>query len=688
MTASFSAQLKRELSQSAVDFGRDTAQRGLQAAHDFICDPENITEVQCALRIRAVENALYELFGKGKLHGTIHTCIGQEFSGAIVAKSLRAGDFVTSNHRCHGHFIGATGNWRGLIDEIIGNEDGVCAGIGSSQHLWAPNFMSNGQQGGLLPVAAGVALDRKVKGNADVVVSFIGEGTLGEGIVYETLNLDALWGLPHVVICENNFYSQSTVQEHSVAGSVADRATGFGVTAAIADTWDLPSFDATFRAAVERARTRCQPTFLTLRTYRLNPHSKGDDQRDRDEIDWFRIRDPATLAVRDYPRFAHLYDDFVGEIANYIELSLAKPALRADSYFVDQLPRPTAAQSAAWTALEPPPGNAPRIAQQLNSFYRDWLARDEDAFFIGEDIQEPYGGAFKIAKGLTTAFASRARTTPISEAAITGIAIGLAVSGRRAFAEIMFGDFITYAFDQIINNASKIFHMYNRNIDCPVVVRTPMGGRRGYGPTHSQSLERFLIGIDNCCTISLNSLAAVTPQLAGLERLRCPAILLENKSDYGAKTFAPAPGLIVECNAASLPTIRVRPRRSTPTVTLLSYGGMARFVADALVEIFERTDTVPELIVPVGISPLDMVPIIAAVGLTRRLVIVEEGAGFAAVGAEIIAQLGEQAGTGPAVVRVSGKAMPVPSAPPLEAAALPSVDDICAAIVALAERRG
>jgi len=204
---------------------------------------------------------------------------------AVLGKHLRENDFVTSNHRCHGHFIAATDDWRGLIDELVGNQDGVCAGIGSSQHLWAKNFISNGQQGGLLPVAAGVALDRKVKGHGAVVVSFMGEGTLGEGIVYETLNLAALWKLPQVFVCENNFYSQSTPQERAVSGMVAERGTGFSVATASADTWDLETFDAVLGECIERARTACQPTFLALATYRLNPHSKGDDLRDRAEID-------------------------------------------------------------------------------------------------------------------------------------------------------------------------------------------------------------------------------------------------------------------------------------------------------------------------------------------------------------------------------------------------------------------
>ena len=681
MTISFNhLPAKRDVVRTTVEAARIAADCGVKFAHAYLSDAKNQPQVECALRIRAVENALYELFGKGKLHGTIHTCIGQEFSGSILGKFLKQNDFVTSNHRCHGHFIGATGNWRGLIDEIVGNHKGVCAGIGSSQHLWAPNFMSNGQQGGLLPVAAGVALARKAGGSGDTVLSFLGEGTLGEGVVYETLNIDSLWELPHVIICENNFYSQSTEQERGVAGTIIDRAHGFGVSTISADTWDLPAFDAALAQCIERARVQSRPSFLVLTTYRLNPHSKGDDSRDQAEIEWFRRRDPASLAVQDYRHFATLYESFFAEAAEYAELALREPPLESTQYFIDQLPRPDTRGQTNWAPMTAPAGEDLRIAQQLNAFYLAWLERDRDAFFIGEDIKDPYGGAFKVAKGMTTAFPSRALATPISEAAITGIGIGLAITGRRAFVEMMFGDFITYAFDQIVNNASKMFHMYNRNLECPVVVRAPMGGRRGYGPTHSQSLERFLIGIDNCATLSLHSLMPVAGQLAGLADLRCPVILLENKSDYAARSFSVPDGFTIETDDAALPTLKLGPACTQPTVTIFAYGGMARFVANSLIQIFEQADAVPELIVPCCLSPLNLVPLAESLSRTGHLVVIEEGAGYGSVGAEAIAQLAEKPGLHFRVSRVSGKPTPIPSAPSLEAAALPSIDDVCAAI--------
>lgn len=667
-----------------LEMGRATAELGLQGAHAYLGASGNRAVVETALRIRAVENALYDLFGMGKLHGTIHTCIGQEFSGAMLGKYLRPNDFVTSNHRCHGHFIGATRDWCGLIDELVGNADGVCAGIGSSQHLWAKNFLSNGQQGGLLPVAAGIALDRKHKGAGDAVVSYLGEGTLGEGIVYETLNLDALWSLPHVVICENNFYSQSTPQNKSVAGEIGARARAFGILALKADTWDLGNFDAVLEEAMYRARVKSAPTFITLATYRLNPHSKGDDNREKPEVAWFRKHDPATLAVEAYEHYGRLYQEFAAEAAEAIRLALAKPPLRPERYFVDQLPRSMAAEAVAWEPLEMTAGGERRTAQQLNTFYAGWLEKDRDAFFLGEDIDDPYGGAFKISKGFATSFGDRVKTTPISEAAITGAGIGLALAGRRAFVEIMFGDFITYAFDQIVNNASKMFHMYNGKLNCPVILRTPMGGRRGYGPTHSQSLERFLIGIDNTCTASLHSLAPVPVQLEGLASLRCPVILLENKSDYTAATFKAPQGYVTETDGRPLPTLRVTPARRAAGITVLAYGGMARFLAEDLIAIFERTDRLPELIVPTCLSPMNLNPLAESVRRTGRLVIVEEGSGYGSVGAEAIAQLYEQVGCRFVVKRVSGKPMPIPSAPSLEAGALPSLEEVCEAIRSVA----
>jgi 2-oxoisovalerate dehydrogenase E1 component len=265
--------------------------------------------------------------------------LARSFRASPICRKLQGDDFVTSNHRCHGHFIATTGQWRGLIDELVGNIDGVCAGIGSSQHLCDERFISNGQQGGLLPVAAGVALGRKLAGKKAVVVSFIGEGTLGEGVVYETANITNLWNLPHLIVCENNGYSQSTPQSMSVAGDIGARAEAFGARVFKADTWDLETLNGTAAQALEYVRKNSRPALMIVQTYRLNPHSKGDDQRAAEEIRWFSDRDPVNVAIQQIEEFAEVYAQIAAEVSSYLATAIPKPKLAIGDYRIDQLPR-------------------------------------------------------------------------------------------------------------------------------------------------------------------------------------------------------------------------------------------------------------------------------------------------------------------------------------------------------------
>ncbi len=136
------------------------------------------------------------------------------------------------------------------------------------------------------------------------------------------------------------------------------------------------------------------------------------------------------------------------------------------------------------------------MANELNRALHESMEVDGTVHILGEDILDPYGGAFKVTKGLSTKFGSeRVHTTPISEGSIIGVASGMALRGLRPVAEIMFGDFLALGMDQLINHVSKWRYMFNDQVTVPLVVRTPMGGRRGYGPTHSQSIEARFLGL-------------------------------------------------------------------------------------------------------------------------------------------------------------------------------------------------
>jgi acetoin:2,6-dichlorophenolindophenol oxidoreductase subunit alpha len=234
--------------------------------------------------IRRFEESLLELFERGLLNGTTHACIGQEADAVAIAEHLGEQDHVFSNHRCHGHFLALTGDALGLMAEIMGKPEGVCGGIGGSQHLCAPRFMSNGVQGGIVPNAAGIALAKQLDGGAGVSVVFIGDGTLGEGALYETLNLASLWKLPLIVVLEDNGWAQSTPSSASLAGSICDRFAAFGFPVLEIDSTDVEELDAVAGRALAEARTQNGPVAIVIHTYRLCHHSKNDDNRPADEV--------------------------------------------------------------------------------------------------------------------------------------------------------------------------------------------------------------------------------------------------------------------------------------------------------------------------------------------------------------------------------------------------------------------
>ena len=245
--------------------------------------------------IRRVEETLLALFAQGKIRGTVHTCIGQESTAVGVVNALDGEkDVIFSNHRAHGHFIVYSDEVTGLIAEVAGKPTGVCGGIGGTQHLHYRNFYTNGIQGGIVPIAAGSAAAEKHRKTGAITVVFLGDGTMGEGVVYETMNIAALWELPVLFVVDNNQYAQSTPVARAQAGDLSTRAASFGIRSGEvpAEAYDPFSVFEAAQEAVAYVRTASAPYYLLLNSYRLAPHSKGDDHRDPAEIERHRQQDP------------------------------------------------------------------------------------------------------------------------------------------------------------------------------------------------------------------------------------------------------------------------------------------------------------------------------------------------------------------------------------------------------------
>jgi TPP-dependent pyruvate/acetoin dehydrogenase alpha subunit len=247
--------------------------------------------------IRLFEQSLLDLFSAGVLTGTTHTCLGQEtVAVGVMAAIDRQRDIVFSNHRGHGHFLAYCGEVERLYLEIMGKPGGVCAGRGGSQHLCFDNFYSNGVQGGIVPVATGMALAEQQKGTGAVAMVFLGDGTLGEGVIYEAFNMASLWKLPIVFVIEHNGYAQSTPSTMQIAGDVAGRPRAFGISVSECRSTSAADIEQHAARAVDAARAGAGPQALVCYTYRLGPHSKGDDTRSADELKAAWQRDPLVAA--------------------------------------------------------------------------------------------------------------------------------------------------------------------------------------------------------------------------------------------------------------------------------------------------------------------------------------------------------------------------------------------------------
>jgi TPP-dependent pyruvate/acetoin dehydrogenase alpha subunit len=242
--------------------------------------------------IRSFESLLLKLFEQGKLFGTTHTYTGQEAIAVSVMENLNESDVVFSNHRCHGHFLAKEDDPEGLLAEIMGRNNGVCGGRGGSQHLHKNNFYSNGIQGGIVSNALGMAFAEKYKKTENIVVVFMGDGTWGEGIVYESLNMASLWSVPLLVVVENNKYAQSTPVENNLAGSIINRVKSFDIDADEIESNDVAVLYPRCRKAVNFVRKNKKPFVQIINTYRLNAHSKGDDFRPEDEVEKWWKNDP------------------------------------------------------------------------------------------------------------------------------------------------------------------------------------------------------------------------------------------------------------------------------------------------------------------------------------------------------------------------------------------------------------
>jgi TPP-dependent pyruvate/acetoin dehydrogenase alpha subunit len=300
--------------------------------------------------IRLFEEQVNDLYTRALMPGLAHLYVGEEAVAVGICEALQPDDYITSTHRGHGHCLAKGASPDRMFAELLGKEAGYCRGKGGSMHIADPatgNLGANAIVGGSAGIATGAAFSSKHMGTKQVAVCFFGEGALGQGVLYEVMNLASLWKLPVIYACENNLYNEYTHYSETTAGDVLARGTAFGLHAESVDGQEVRAVYATAKKLIERARSGGGPAFLVCNTYRYAGHHVGDINREyyrskQEEQEWKTKRDPIKNFAQwlvgqkfsDEGKLKEIEEEVRAEMKAAVEFAIAAPYPTPDQ--VDQ----------------------------------------------------------------------------------------------------------------------------------------------------------------------------------------------------------------------------------------------------------------------------------------------------------------------------------------------------------------
>jgi pyruvate/2-oxoglutarate/acetoin dehydrogenase E1 component len=333
------------------------------------------------------------------------------------------------------------------------------------------------------------------------------------------------------------------------------------------------------------------------------------------------------------------------------------------------------------------------VLKSLNNALHQMMRDDGRVIIMGEDILDPYGGAFKVSRGLSDAWPERVYTTPISENGFVGVAAGMSMGGLRPVVEIMFGDFLMLAADQVLNHIAKYRWMYNDQVQVPITIRAPMGGGRGYGPTHSQTVEKHFIGVPGLRVVAPSPFhdpgALLRHCVLGTDD---PVLFIENKLMYSrplrvSDDMGRIGHMYVRTSAGPTPTVSLSyDPFEEADLTIVAYGGMAEAAQSAAETVMMDEEVCAEVIIPSSLNPLDLSPIVESLSRTGRLMVCEEAGRTAGWGGEVIRRVTTESfeTLRAAPVHVGARDLPIANTRSLEDVILPQREDLVRAALSLA----
>ena len=601
------------------------------------------------------------------------------------------------------------------IAELFGKEDGYCKGRGGGMHIAdfrVGHLGANAIVGGGVPIATGAAMAKRYLQDGKVTCCFAGDGAYGNGVVLESVNWaamgqftnhlagEAAFGMPIIYLIVNNHYGMTGRADDEVNGVdfLARRAAGFSdnnMHAEVVNGMDVLAV----RDAVRRAAVGCRkgkgPYLLEIDTYRYYGHSLSDprnEYRTREEETAWRDIDPTETFTKQLLDSGVLTPGKLRALRKRVADRNAKAAAKA-AKAADPDPADVIKYMYTDTAVEGVPqeySDAPIVKEELEIkrteagelTYKDAIKeamleemkRDRRVFMYGEDIAD-YGGAFKVTKGLLGAFGrQRVFNAPISEAAICGTAVGAAMAGLRPVVELMYMDFTLMASDQISNQAAKWHYMSGASIEIPLVYRASVGGGKGYGGQHSQTLESVFAHIPGLYVAYPATPYDAKGMLKSAIRDNNPVMFVESQLLYGSKGVVPEEEYLIPLGLADV-------KREGTDLTIVAWGPAVLDALKAADQLQADSKVSVEVVDIRSLVPLDVDTIADSIRKTGRCVVASQAITIGSYMGEIISQIMEKAFDylDAPVVRVGARNGIAPQSHVLEKAFLPDADDIARA---------